>query len=719
MVFTGLATLVLIAVLALLGLDWPNRPQPVDLAGLIARGDRYDVQIRRDRWGVPHVLGQSNADAAFGLAFAHAEDDFATIQDVALATRGTLAGRLGLKAAAGDYIVNLLEVWQTVDAGYERDLPADLRAVLEAYADGINAYAARHPEAVEPGLLPMTGKDIAAGFVFKTPFFYGLDAELKRLNSLPPDHLPKGSNGVAVAPLRASDGATRLLVNSHQPFTGPVAWYEAVVESGEGWHVAGGFFPGSPFMLHGHNASLGWANTVNKPDLIDTYRLVLNPENSNQYRLDGKWRDFERQEAKLRIRLFGPFHWTVKRPVLRSVHGPVMETKAGAFALRYAGMGEARQPLQYWRLNLARNLDEWRAAMALQALPSINYIYADNAGNIGYVYNGLFPDRKVSGIDWSAVLPGDRSDLIWRSYLPFDRIPQIWNPRSGLVFNANNTPFQATAIGDGLNPEAFPASMGIQTDMTNRAWREMETFGEDRKISAEAFVRYKFDVTYSARSRVAEIVTEALRLDPGKDADLKAAQDLLRRWDRRATLDNRSAALAILTAWSIEREPEDGKQRPTVSTALTQTIHLLKSTHGRIDPAWGEVNRLRRGSVDLPVDGGPDTLRAIYGEPDSSGRLTAVAGDTLAPCPARACISLARRPGTNDPVTMPIRPRSLQLIASSLSCLLKPSWRDRLLNPTGREAGAPDARSGLHCDVTGLGCLKTDATGWVDYGQSA
>jgi penicillin amidase/acyl-homoserine-lactone acylase len=625
----GLLAIVLAAMLVVLGLDWPNRPRSVDLPGLIAKGERYDVQIRRDRWGVPHVLGKSNADAAFGLAFAHAEDDFATIQDVALATRGTLAGRLGVKAVAGDYIVNLLQVWQTVEAGYDRDLPADVRAVLEAYADGINAYAARHPEGVEPGLLPMTGKDIAAGFVFKTPFFYGLDAELKRLNSLPPDPLPKGSNGVAVAPSRASDGATRLLVNSHQPFTGPVAWYEAVVESGEGWHVAGGFFPGSPFMLHGHNASLGWANTVNKPDLIDTYRLVLNPENPNQYRLDGKWRDFESKEAKLRIKLFGPFHWTVKRPVLRSAHGPVMQTKAGAFALRYAGMGEARQPLQYWRLNLAQSLDEWRAAMALQALPSINYIYADKAGNIGYVYNGLFPDRKISDVDWSAELPGDRSDLIWQSYLPFDRIPQIWNPRSGLVFNANNTPFQATAIGDGLNPAAFPASMGIQTDMTNRAWRELETFGEDRKISAEAFRRYKFDVTYSARSRVAEIVAEALRLNPGQDADVKAAQDLLRRWDRRATLESRAAALAILTAWAIEREPEDGKERPTVSTALNQTIQLLKSTHGRIDPAWGQVNRLRRGSVDLPVDGGPDTLRAIYGEPDSLGRLTAVAGDTF------------------------------------------------------------------------------------------
>ncbi len=74
---------------------------------------------------------------------------------------------------------------------------------------------------------------------------------------------------MAVAPSRSADGATRLLVNSHQPYAGPVAWYEAVLQSDEGWHVAGGFFPGSPFMLHGHNEHLGWANTVNEPDLVD------------------------------------------------------------------------------------------------------------------------------------------------------------------------------------------------------------------------------------------------------------------------------------------------------------------------------------------------------------------------------------------------------------------------------------------------------------------
>ena len=165
-----------------------------------------------------------------------------------LATRGTLARRDGPKAAVTDYLVGLLDVWPTVEAGYPK-LPADLRAVLEAYADGVNAYAAFHPRAVTPGLLPLSGKDVLAGFVFKQPFFYGLDGELKRLTSPATTSAPpKGSNGLAAAPSRNADGATRLLVNSHQPYTGPVAWYEAVVESGQGWHVAGGFFPGAPFM---------------------------------------------------------------------------------------------------------------------------------------------------------------------------------------------------------------------------------------------------------------------------------------------------------------------------------------------------------------------------------------------------------------------------------------------------------------------------------------
>jgi acyl-homoserine-lactone acylase len=625
--------LALVAVVAL-GLafvivsDRMAQPSPPDPATLIAKAAHYNVHIVRDNFGVPHVFGHSDADVGFGIGFAHSEDDFATIQDVALATRGQLAATEGLSAATTDYLVHFFRVWETINAKYETDLPADVRRVVEAYADGVNYYAALHPDQVKPGLLPLTGKDIVAGFVFKTPFFYGLDDTLKKLTAPVPAKLPSGSNGMAVAPSRSADGATRLLVNSHQPYVGAVSWYEAVVQSDEGWHVAGGFFPGTPFMLHGHNEHLGWANTVNDPDLADVYRLVINPANENQYRLDGKWRDFEKSDAAIRVKLFGPLIWTVHRDILYSAHGPVLKTDHGVFAIRYAGMGEVRQVLQYYRLNKARNRDEWLAAMRLQALPSINYIYADEKKNIGYVYNGQFPLRK-DGVDWKGILPGDRSDLIWHGYVPFDRIPQLWNPKSGFVFNSNNTPFQATAPEDDLKPSQFPAWMGIQTNMTNRAYRALETFGADPKIDAAHFRQYKFDIGYSVKSDIAKEIAEVTAINPGKDADLKQAQQILRAWDRRTDIHNRGTALAVLMGVRVAPEEEDGPRKEQPLPALREAMAVLKTHFGRLDPEWGQVNRFRRGTIDVPVDGGPDVYRAVYGKPQDDGTLTAVDGDTF------------------------------------------------------------------------------------------
>ena len=623
--------------------DRMGQPAPPDPASLIAKAGQYEARIERDDFGVPHVSGRRDADVAFGMAFAHSEDDFATIQQVALAVRGELAATEGPKAAVTDYLVRLFRVWETVNAKYESDLPPDLRQVLEGYADGVNYYAALHPEQVTRGLLPFTGKDVVAGFVFKLPFFYGLDRELLKLTrpqggaistsgknafALTDTALPVGSNAVAVAPSRSADGATRLLVNSHQPYTGPVSWYEAVLDSGEGWHVAGGFFPGSPFMLHGHNQHLGWANTVNSPDLVDVYKLVVNPANPNQYRLDGQWRDFQKSEAKIRVKIWGPLVWTVRREVLYAAQGPVMKTEQGAFAIRYAGMNEVRAPLEYFRLDKAATLEEWRAAMRLQAIPSLNYVYADEKGNIGYIYNGLFPVRQ-EGLNWQGVLPGDRSDLIWRTYVAFDKEPQIWNPPSGFVFNANNTPFHATAPAGDLKPEDFSPTLGIQTDMTNRAWRAMETYGADFRITAEAFHAYKYDLAYSARSEESQVLAEILAVDRGKEPDLWQAHEILQRWDRRTDTANRGAALAILTIEPVLRSRREGKAPRRPIDALREAIRTLKTHFGRIDPPWGLVNRLRRGPLSLALDGGPDIFRGVYGEPQADGTLTAVAGDTF------------------------------------------------------------------------------------------
>jgi penicillin amidase/acyl-homoserine-lactone acylase len=624
----ALAGILLIAVAAVIALDRLAQPSPPDPATLIAKAAHYNVHIVRDNFGVPHVFGHTDADVGFGIGFAHSEDDFATIQDVALATRGQLAASEGLDAATTDYLVHLFRVWETIDARYATDLPPNVRRVVEAYADGVNYYAALHPGQVKPGLLPLTGKDIVAGFVFKTPFFYGLDDTLKKLTAPVPAKLPSGSNGMAVGPSRSADGATRLLVNSHQPYVGPVSWYEAVLQSDEGWHVAGGFFPGTPFMLHGHNEHLGWANTVNDPDLADVYRLTINPANDNQYLLDGKWRDFEKSDAAIRIKLFGPLIWTVHRDVLYAAQGPVLKTDHGVFAIRYAGMNEVRQVLQYYRLNKARNRDEWLAAMRLQALPSINYIYADETGTIGYVYNGEFPLRKP-GVDWKGILPGDRSDLIWHGYVPFDKIPQIWNPKSGFVFNSNNTPFQATGPEDALKPADFPDWMGIQTNMTNRAYRAQETFGADPHISAANFRKYKFDLSYSVHSDIAKEIAEVTAIDPKGDKDLAQAQQILRGWNRSTDIHNRGTALAVLMGVRVAPEDEDGPRKMAPLPALREAMALLKTHFGRLDPEWGQLNRFRRGNIDVPVDGGPDVYRAVYGKPQDDGTLTAVDGDTF------------------------------------------------------------------------------------------
>ncbi|MGN6147184.1 MAG: acylase [Rhizomicrobium sp.] len=625
----ALVALIVLGLGAVIAIDRLNQPPEADPQQFITAAAQYHARIVRDNFGVPHVFGHRDADVAFGLGFAHSEDDFATIQDVVLATRGTLAATNGIDAAKTDYIVHLMRVWKTVDENYGK-LPADVRKLAEAYAEGLSYYAALHPEIRKPHILPITGKDIVAGFVFKTPFFYGFDATLKHVLEPAKDEkkLPVGSNGIAIAPARSTDGATRLLVNSHQPYTGPVAWYEAVLQSDEGWHVAGGFFPGSPFMLHGHNEHLGWANTVDSPDLADVYRLTINPNNDNQYLLDGKWCDLEKEDVALRVKLWGPLIWTVHRDVFFSAHGPVLKTDHGVFAIRYAGMNEYRQVEQYYRLDKARNRDEWIAAMKLQALPSINYMYADEKGNIGYVYNGQFPVRKP-GFDWKGILPGDRSDLIWHAYVPFDKIPQLWNPKSGFVFNSNNTPFQATAPEDDLKPSDYPDWMGIQTNMTNRAMRVLETYGQDAHISAEKFRAYKFDLFYSAHSAVAEDIREIEAVNPGNDADLKQAQAILRGWNRKTDVHNRGAALAVLMGTRVAPEEDGGPRKMQPLPALREAMAVLKEHFGRFDPEWGQVNRFRRGKYDLPVDGGPDVYRAVYGEPQPDGTLTARGGDTF------------------------------------------------------------------------------------------
>ncbi|MDB4031342.1 acylase [bacterium] len=581
----------------------------------------YDVTIYRDIWGVPHIYGEKDTDAAFGLAFAHAEDDFTTIQDVLTVVRGKLASVKGKDSAPVDYLIGLLKVWDIVDSKYESDLSGEVRAVCEAYADGINRYIELNPSEAISGLHPVKGKDIVAGFVFRTPLMFDFDWYIKELmkdkkpvfsdfSDKNLEYSMYGSNVFAIAPSRSEDNHTRIAINSHQPWEGPVTWYEAHVHSNEGWNMSGGLFPGSPVILKGYNDNLAWSHTVNGPDLVDIYELNINPENNNQYLMDGKWLELEKKVLPIKVKLWGPISWTFKRDLFWSIHGPVIKTNHGIYALRYSGDGLLGQVEQWFRMNKSSNLGEFKDAMRLMQIPMFNTMYADKLGNIFYVYNGLIPKRNEK-YNYSDIVAGDKESLIWNSYYNFDELPQVTNPASGYLQNCNSTPYLAT-VGEGNPEKVLPDNTGIESFQTNRAYRANELYGKDLSITKKEFYEYKYDTYYSENSVLKYALDRFLSEIKTDDTNLLKGIKLLREWDLGNQKDNTAAALAMLT-FKITYDINDFKyDYDNILEQFKKSITFLKEEFGRIDVPLGQLQIIKRGDAELPLDGGPDLLRAVY-----------------------------------------------------------------------------------------------------------
>ena len=603
--------------------------------------ESFEASIERDQYGVPHIYGATDADAAFGLAYAQAEDAWPIMEGSLPFFRGSAGLYEGREGAQSDYLVKWLDLWGTLDRDYEQVLSPEIRRYVEAFAEGFNAFIRDNPsEAKHPELLPITGKDIIAGHMLRHPLFYGFDGPVLELfgeerpntvskapyNPKPKD--PIGSNATAIAPSRTEDGSTYLIINSHQPLTGPVAWYEAHLQSGEGLDVMGGLFPGAPTIGVGFTKEHGWGATVNKPDLVDIYVLEMNPDDPNQYRLDGEWQNLEVSKVKLKLKLWGFFPWSVSREVLRSVHGPALRTDHGVYAIRYAGMDEMKQVEQWLAMNKAKNFEEWQAAIALNYIQSFNFVYANRHGDIHFIHNAQLPMRAPNW-QWDQYLPGDRSDLIWDAYHPTSSLPQVTNPSSGFVHSANQTPFNITAASDNPRQRDVPANGGWQTRMTNRATRGLELFEDFGEISFDEAWQLKHDNSYSINYRGMAFLQQVVSLPKTSDR-IAEAIDILSDWDRATDKNNRGAALGVCVLAAEWQAESGGSSNPDPQPILDDCIEQTLDIGGRLDPRWGDVNRHGRDDTHWPVAGGPDTLRAIYSRRlDGDDHLTAVAGDGL------------------------------------------------------------------------------------------
>ncbi|HTQ26664.1 MAG TPA: penicillin acylase family protein, partial [Puia sp.] len=335
-----------------------------------AQIDPQHIRIARDSFGVPHIFAPTDAEAAYGLAWAHAEDDFHDLQLVALTGKALLGTALGKKGAAADYVEQLLRCRQLVD-GQWNTLSPDFLRVVEGYVAGVNAYAHTHLEELTyKKAFPINEREYMTAVVFSLSIFSGVDETLTRMLggdiATIPGFSTQGSNAIVFHSSRTTTGEAFLAINAHQPVEGPTAFYEAHVQSEEGWNMLGGVFPGGCLIFHGTNENLGWAHTVNYTHKIDVFQLQMNPADNLQYRFDGRWLKLEVHKARLHVKGI-PF--AIGKKIYWSKYGATVKTKKGVFAIRLAANMDARALEEWYRMNKARNFSEFYEALRMTSLP--------------------------------------------------------------------------------------------------------------------------------------------------------------------------------------------------------------------------------------------------------------------------------------------------------------------------------------------------------------
>ena len=265
---------------------------------------------------------------------------------------------------------------------------------------------------------------------------------------------------------------------------------------------------------------------------------------------------------------------------------------------------------QWFKMNKSSNLEEFTSAMKMMQIPMFNTLYADKMGNIYYIYNGLIPIRDLDA-PWYGILPGDKSELIWNSYYSYDMLPQLLNPDNGYLQNCNSTPYLAT-VGDQNPKKILPDNAGIEDFQTNRAYRANELYGEDDSITKEEFYQYKYDTYYSKNSVMSYALNRFLSEVSTSDSLLLKGVSVLKNWDMGNQKENTGAALALLTFKLTYNIKDFTYNYDSIMERFEESVYFLIDNYGKIDIPLGDLQVIKRGEVILPLDGGPDILRAVY-----------------------------------------------------------------------------------------------------------
>jgi acyl-homoserine-lactone acylase len=612
------------------------------------------VEIVRTAHGVPHIRAGNLRAAGYALAWVMSEDYGPRTGLRLVGARGQLSWFEGRGRLEADF-ENLRARARAIETYHLLD--PETRDIYDGFAAGVNRYVELHPEEF-PAEMPadFSGYDVATLHIGDGP----PAAKVRRFLAAASGGTPTavalaatndtagendGSNAWALAPNRTKSGNAILLRNPHLAWT--AGYYEAHVTVPGILDFYGDFRIGGPLIvIGGFNRDLGWATTnSNSGDLTEIYALDVDPKAEDRYLLDGVSLPISREFLTVKFR-DGDAVMSETREFWSTPLGPVIQRRDGGIVIaRTAGDGEYRAGEQFLRMMRARSLAEWREAMRVRALVTSNYTYADRAGNIVSLWNASLPmlPHPVGGD--SATTATAMRDL-WTRYIPFEALPQFHNPRGGYVHNENDSPHFANVRERPRLDNAYP---NIEPPMLRlRSQHAIQLIDTNRKFSLEDVVQLKHSYRMLLADRVLRPLLAAVK-ERRPTGDVAAAAALLERWDRTAAPASRGATLfevwfqrhaqgrnddqLFAEPWTAEAplETPRGLRDPAAAAdAFAWAVEETARRYGKWDVSWGEVHRVRRGGVDVPVGGCPGRLgcfRVLSYTRDADGKLVANTGD--------------------------------------------------------------------------------------------
>ena len=596
-----------------------------------------NIDIIRDKYGIPHIYAQTDAEVAYGLAWANAEDDFTTIQEAYLAGNAMLSNYIGLKGAAADFITQFIGSKNLIEEKIGT-ISEDYMAVVEGYSQGLNAYASNNPDKVlYKKLFPITPKKMLMysqlQLFISNEGAYWAGRILN--NDTQDDFLDQnltGSNVIAMNSSKTVSGETFLAINTHQPLEGPTSWYEVHLNSQEGTNIIGTMYPGTPNVVIGVNEYLGWSHTVNYPDKTDVFKLRM--KNKRKYIVDEEEYELEKLKAKITIKVLG-IPIKINRKYYKSIYGPTLKNKSGYYSIRTPTLFNVKALEQWWRMGKSKNFSEFYNNLKMKELPGFNIGYADKYDTIFYMSNGIIP-KRAQGYNWKGIVPGDTKKTLWTEYHNIEDLPQVIQPESGFIYNANHSPFKSTSADENPNEENYNENMGYEKYDNNRSTRLIELIESYDRVSYDDFKDIKYDNSFPSQFNYNFMdisIIETLKLQA--ENDLFELLDIIQKWDRKTDIDSQGAGFYGVLYYQLVRNYRDEIQnnnkivsKEILLSALADTKTYIINNFGSTEITLGDFQKLVRGDKELPIWGLPDVITAMSSRPYKDGKYKVTQGES-------------------------------------------------------------------------------------------